>query len=168
LSRKGSLSFHICSVVTCCDIGALGFSGLIWRTTPFNCLLRHAKGCWGPVLIRILMGPIQSPLTTWKVMLMTYSYQDPHMCPNSVSTLTKTVLEPCIHPDIGLFLNLAFTLTLDCFWPCIHPDIGLFLTFYSPWHWTVSDPAFALTLDCFWPCIHPDIGLFLTLHSPWH
>jgi hypothetical protein len=34
----------------------LGFSGLIRRTTPFNRLLRHTRGCRGPTLTRILMG----------------------------------------------------------------------------------------------------------------
>jgi hypothetical protein len=34
----------------------LGFSGLIRRTAPFSRLLRHAWGCWGSILTRILMG----------------------------------------------------------------------------------------------------------------
>jgi hypothetical protein len=34
----------------------LGFSGLIRRTAPFSRLLRHARGCWGPILTRILTG----------------------------------------------------------------------------------------------------------------
>jgi hypothetical protein len=32
----------------------LSFSGLIQRTAPFSRLLRHARGCWGPILTRIL------------------------------------------------------------------------------------------------------------------
>jgi hypothetical protein len=35
----------------------LGFSGLIWRTTPFNRLLRLARGCGWPILTWILKGP---------------------------------------------------------------------------------------------------------------
>jgi hypothetical protein len=34
----------------------LGFSGLIRRTAPFSRLLRHAWGCGGPILARILTG----------------------------------------------------------------------------------------------------------------
>jgi hypothetical protein len=34
----------------------LGFSGLIRRTAPINHLLRHAWGCGGPILTRILTG----------------------------------------------------------------------------------------------------------------
>jgi hypothetical protein len=34
----------------------LGFSGLIRRTTPLSRLLRHAWGCGGPILTRILTG----------------------------------------------------------------------------------------------------------------
>jgi hypothetical protein len=36
----------------------LGFSGLIWRTAPFSHLLRHTRGCGGPILTRILTGAI--------------------------------------------------------------------------------------------------------------
>jgi hypothetical protein len=36
----------------------LGFSGLIRRTAPFSRLLRHAWGCGGPILTRILTGPL--------------------------------------------------------------------------------------------------------------
>jgi hypothetical protein len=32
----------------------LGLSGLIRRTTPFSRLLRHTRGCGGPILTRIL------------------------------------------------------------------------------------------------------------------
>jgi hypothetical protein len=34
----------------------LGFSGLIWRTSPFSRLLRHAWGSVGPFQTRILTG----------------------------------------------------------------------------------------------------------------
>jgi hypothetical protein len=34
----------------------LGLSGLIWKTYPFSRLLRHAWGCGGPILTRILTG----------------------------------------------------------------------------------------------------------------
>jgi hypothetical protein len=34
-----------------------GFSGLIRRTAPFSSLFRHVRGCRGPILIWILMGP---------------------------------------------------------------------------------------------------------------
>ena len=34
----------------------LGFSGLIRMTAPFSRLLRHARGCWGPILTRIPTG----------------------------------------------------------------------------------------------------------------
>jgi hypothetical protein len=34
----------------------LGFSGLIWRTAPFSHHLRHAWGCGGSILTRILTG----------------------------------------------------------------------------------------------------------------
>jgi hypothetical protein len=34
----------------------LGFSGLIRRTPPFSCLLRHTRGCGGSILTRILTG----------------------------------------------------------------------------------------------------------------
>jgi hypothetical protein len=34
----------------------LGFSGLIWRTAPFSHLLRHTRGCGGPILTQILTG----------------------------------------------------------------------------------------------------------------
>jgi hypothetical protein len=34
----------------------LCISGLIWRTVPFNRLLRLARGCWGPILTWILTG----------------------------------------------------------------------------------------------------------------
>jgi hypothetical protein len=34
----------------------LGFSGLIRRTAPFSRLLRHTRGCGGPILTRILTG----------------------------------------------------------------------------------------------------------------
>jgi hypothetical protein len=34
----------------------LGFSGLIRRTTPSSRLLRHKRGCGGPILTRILTG----------------------------------------------------------------------------------------------------------------
>jgi hypothetical protein len=32
------------------------FSGLIRRTIPLSCLLLHEKGCWRPILTRILTG----------------------------------------------------------------------------------------------------------------
>jgi hypothetical protein len=35
----------------------LVFSGLIRRTVPFSRLSRHAWGCEGPILTRILTGP---------------------------------------------------------------------------------------------------------------
>jgi hypothetical protein len=34
----------------------LGFSGLIWRTTPFSRLLRFTSGCGESILTRILTG----------------------------------------------------------------------------------------------------------------
>ena len=34
----------------------LGFSGLIRMTASFSRLLRHARGCWGPILTRIPTG----------------------------------------------------------------------------------------------------------------
>jgi hypothetical protein len=34
----------------------LGLSGLILRTAPFSCLLRHTSGCGGSILTRILTG----------------------------------------------------------------------------------------------------------------
>jgi hypothetical protein len=34
----------------------LGFSGLIRRTAPISRLLRHTRGCGGPILTRILTG----------------------------------------------------------------------------------------------------------------
>jgi hypothetical protein len=34
----------------------LGYSGLIRRTAPFSCLVRHTRGCGGSILTRILMG----------------------------------------------------------------------------------------------------------------
>jgi hypothetical protein len=37
----------------------LGFSGLIRRTAPLSCLLRHARGCGEPILTRILTGTLQ-------------------------------------------------------------------------------------------------------------
>jgi hypothetical protein len=39
----------------------LGFSGLIRRTAPISRLLRHAWGCGGPILTRILTG-----VSTWQ------------------------------------------------------------------------------------------------------
>jgi hypothetical protein len=36
----------------------LSFSGLIRRTSPFSCLLRHARGCGGPILTRTLTGRV--------------------------------------------------------------------------------------------------------------
>ena len=38
----------------------LGFFGLVLMTAPFSRLLRHARGCWGPILTRIPTG-----LFTW-------------------------------------------------------------------------------------------------------
>jgi hypothetical protein len=32
----------------------LGFSGLVQRTAPISCLLRHTRGCGGSILTRIL------------------------------------------------------------------------------------------------------------------
>jgi hypothetical protein len=34
----------------------LGFSGLIRRTAPISCLLRHARGCKGSILTWVLAG----------------------------------------------------------------------------------------------------------------
>jgi hypothetical protein len=34
----------------------LGFFGLIWRTAPISCLLRHTWGCGGSIITRILTG----------------------------------------------------------------------------------------------------------------
>jgi hypothetical protein len=34
----------------------LGFFGLIRRTAPYSCLLRHTRGCGGSILTRILTG----------------------------------------------------------------------------------------------------------------
>jgi hypothetical protein len=34
----------------------LGLSGLIRRTAPFSRLLRHTRGCGGPILTRVLTG----------------------------------------------------------------------------------------------------------------
>jgi hypothetical protein len=34
----------------------LGFSGLIRKTAPFSCLLRHTRGCGGSILTRIFTG----------------------------------------------------------------------------------------------------------------
>jgi hypothetical protein len=42
----------------------LRFSGLIRRTVPFNHLLRHARGCGGSILTRILTG-ITRKKTLW-------------------------------------------------------------------------------------------------------
>jgi hypothetical protein len=36
----------------------LGFSGLIRRTAPFRRLLRHTRGCGGPILTQVLTGPL--------------------------------------------------------------------------------------------------------------
>jgi hypothetical protein len=57
LRREGSLSCH-----TCCDTG-VGFSGLIRRTVPFSRLLRHTRGCGGPILTRILMSYLHEEVT---------------------------------------------------------------------------------------------------------
>jgi hypothetical protein len=38
----------------------LSFSGLIWRTAPFSRLLRHTRGCRGPILTRILTSVMRS------------------------------------------------------------------------------------------------------------
>jgi hypothetical protein len=56
----------------------LGFSGLIWRTALFCCLLRHTKGCGGSILTRILTGPLSvtSYNTQWDV--EAYSNLNPH------------------------------------------------------------------------------------------
>jgi hypothetical protein len=35
------------------------YSNLDPHGSPFGCLLRHARGCWGPILARMLMGHIQ-------------------------------------------------------------------------------------------------------------
>jgi hypothetical protein len=36
----------------------LGFSGFIWRITPFSHLLRHTRGCGGSILTRVLTRAI--------------------------------------------------------------------------------------------------------------
>jgi hypothetical protein len=56
----------------------LGFFGLIRTTAPFSRLFGHARGCWGLHLTWISWIPIQSPLTTRKGMLGTYSDSDLH------------------------------------------------------------------------------------------
>jgi hypothetical protein len=40
--------------------------------SPFNCLLRQVRGCWGPILTWILTVPIHSPLMTSKGMPRTF------------------------------------------------------------------------------------------------
>jgi hypothetical protein len=49
LSREGSLSCHIC-----CDTGPRFF--FLPDATPFSRLLRHTRGCGGPILTRNLTG----------------------------------------------------------------------------------------------------------------
>jgi hypothetical protein len=53
----------------------LGFSGFIQRTAPFDHLLRHTRGCGGPILTRILTGLMfylceSSMIKHWKIFLM--------------------------------------------------------------------------------------------------
>jgi hypothetical protein len=50
----GSYLYHATSAVT----RDLGFSGLIRRTVPFSCLLRHTRGYGGSILTQILTGYI--------------------------------------------------------------------------------------------------------------
>jgi hypothetical protein len=55
LSREGSLSCH-----TYCDTGPWFF-----RSHPFIRTLRHARGCWGPILTWILTGATTHCTTVW-------------------------------------------------------------------------------------------------------
>jgi hypothetical protein len=50
----------------------LGFSGLIWMTTPFSRPLRHTRGCGGSILTRILTGPKASQV--WGYVIFTWMY----------------------------------------------------------------------------------------------
>jgi hypothetical protein len=55
----------------------LGFSGLIRRTAPFSRLLRHAWGCGGPILTRILTGRYQKK---GLIMHLYLWYQNRNIC----------------------------------------------------------------------------------------
>jgi hypothetical protein len=51
-----------------------GFSGLIQRTAPFNCLLRHTRGSGRPILTRILMGRFWRRFLKKKISVYFYSF----------------------------------------------------------------------------------------------
>jgi hypothetical protein len=52
LGAQGLWVYRATPVVT----RALGLSGLIRRTSPLSRLIWHARGCWRPILTRILTG----------------------------------------------------------------------------------------------------------------
>jgi hypothetical protein len=64
LSREGSFSRN-----TCCDTGHRFFRShpkdRSPGTAPYNRLLRNAKGCWGPILIRNLTGQFFIVISHW-------------------------------------------------------------------------------------------------------
>jgi hypothetical protein len=63
ITGEGHQNVGLCSALRAFGQGGiyivprdLGFPGHIWRTAPFSRLLRHAWGCGGPILTRILTG----------------------------------------------------------------------------------------------------------------
>jgi hypothetical protein len=86
----------------------LGFSGLIRRTAPFSRLLRHARGCWLPILTRILKGTLIwningyiSEKTGWSVEKIDVSLE-------TIGVLVA-VLSVAFNPTIWLSRRLYFT-----------------------------------------------------------
>jgi hypothetical protein len=61
-----------------------GFSGPIRRTAPFSRLVWHARGCWGPVVTRIL--------TSWQKML----------------TPSRHLTPPLVYPGVFVCPSLWF------------------------------------------------------------
>jgi hypothetical protein len=80
----------------------LGFSGLIWRTTPFSRLLRHTRGCGGSILTWILTGPYKwydLDLWPWKTIGLFNSPRWLNMTScNSISWSLRLVLSYRLHP----------------------------------------------------------------------
>jgi hypothetical protein len=106
----------ILACYTCCDMGPSFFSYLIRRTAPFSCLLWHASGCRGPVLIQIFTGFLWYWLKLHSTRTLNRCLQDHflksryywylHVHWPSVETPGSAI--PCPSPKSGVYAVSAF------------------------------------------------------------
>jgi hypothetical protein len=118
----------------------LDFSNLIRRIDLSICLLRHTSGCGGPILTRILTGPIQLLLTTRKGMPI------PHFNLEVHAWEVTTVMVIDQHPNQSASDRKSKDNSGCTGWG--HSDVKAWMKSMTSWEWMFFFYIFSLLLPC--------------------